>query len=340
MPGLSDKELVILTPTLEEFGLIDHPEIKERWQSALSTQEDQRTRNIAKNLKNRENAGVMEEAADKVVAKAVETATRDADVYIQFIIDISASMEGAIDLSKEALSMIVQGFPQERVHISAFNTMGYLLRPRHWSGKGIEHMLKAIQAGGGTSYSSGLAVFSANKVRIPEGADLILFCVGDEAGESGEKLRPVRGSMRLQAQRDCSHSERRKWLDSRIDGSRRGGRSRSTVCGNVGGTVHRRLPGPENAQSTAGIPALPVGGTSVASRENSTDTIADKALLITIQQQPFGAAEASVSAASNFFTVESRSGGKRERVSVESIRQSRSFRIYRHSFPDRLRQVA
>ncbi|MDF1813060.1 MAG: hypothetical protein P1V20_12630 [Verrucomicrobiales bacterium] len=188
MPRLSDKELVILTPTFEEFGLLDHPEIKERWQSALSTQEDQRSRHIAKNLKNRENAAEMEQAADKVVAKAVESATREADIHIQFIIDISASMEGAIDLSKEALSMIAQGFPQDRVHISAFNTVGYLLRPRHWSGKGIDHMLQSVQAGGGTNYSSGLAVFRANRVRVPDNADLILFCVGDEAGESGENF--------------------------------------------------------------------------------------------------------------------------------------------------------
>ena len=188
MPRLSDKELVILTPTLEEFGLLDHSEIKARWQKALSTQEDQRSRNIAKNLKNRENATVMEQAADKAVAKVVENATREADIHIQFIIDISASMDGAIDLSKEALSMIVQGFPQDKVHISAFNTIGYLLKARHWSGKGIEHMLKSVQAGGGTSYSSGLAVFSANRVRIPKDADLILFCVGDEAGESGENF--------------------------------------------------------------------------------------------------------------------------------------------------------
>ena len=188
MDRLSDKELVILTPTLEEFGLLDHPEIKQRWQGALRSQEDQRARHIARNLKNRENAAEMEQAADEVVAKVVETATRDADVYIQFLIDISASMEDAIQLSKEALSMIVQGFPQERVHVAAFNTMGYLLRPRHWSGKGIDHMLKAVQAGGGTSYSSGLAAFSANRVRIPDEADLILFCVGDEAGESGENF--------------------------------------------------------------------------------------------------------------------------------------------------------
>ena len=49
-------------------------------------------------------------------------------------------------------------------------------------------MLGGIQAGGGTVYHVGVAVFQMNGVRIPEDADLILFAVGDEAGESGEEF--------------------------------------------------------------------------------------------------------------------------------------------------------
>ena len=191
---LSDKDLVILTPTLEELGLLQHPEIKARWAKAIQAQEDQRARNIAKNLRNRETAQQLSDAADAAVTNTVAEATRDADVHIMFVIDVSASMQGAIDLSKEALSMIVQGFPASKLHISCFNTVGQVLRPRHYSAAGIKHMLAGIGAGGGTLYSMGVAAFKVNGVRIPEGADLVIFAVGDEAGETGEEFaRNVRG---------------------------------------------------------------------------------------------------------------------------------------------------
>jgi hypothetical protein len=182
----SDKDFAILTPTLEELGLLDHAVIRDRWSDALSRQEDQRTRNIAKNVRKRDLAEQLEQAADAAMTRAVEEATKEADIHIMFLIDISASMQGAIELSKEVLSMIVQGFPQEKLHISCFNTVGYLMKPRHYSAKGIRHMLKAVAAGGGTIHSSGVAAFNVNGVRIPDGADLIVFAVGDEAGESGE----------------------------------------------------------------------------------------------------------------------------------------------------------
>jgi len=180
----SDKDLTILTPTLEELGLLKHEPIKQRWQEAIQ-QEDQRARNIAKNLRDRELAGKLEASADAAVTKAVAEATKEADIHIMFIIDTSGSMQGAIETSKEALSMIVQGFPPEKLHIASFNTVGTLLKPRHYSAAGIQHMLKSIGASGGTIYSSGARVFHDNGVRIPENAELILFAVGDEAGEEG-----------------------------------------------------------------------------------------------------------------------------------------------------------
>jgi hypothetical protein len=182
----SDKDLTILTPTLEELGLLKHEQIKQRWQEAINKQEDQRARNIAKNLRDRELAGKLEASADATVTKAVAEATKDADIHIMFIIDVSGSMQGAIETSKEALSMIVQGFPPEKVHISSFNTVGAVLRPRHWSSAGVQHMLKSIGASGGTIYSSGVRAFHDKGVRIPDGVELILVAVGDEAGEQGD----------------------------------------------------------------------------------------------------------------------------------------------------------
>src|SRR5262245_40591576 len=182
----SDKDLTILTPTLEELGLLKHEPIKQRWQKAIDSQEDQRTRNIAKNLRDRELAGKLEASADAAVTKAVTEATKEADIHIMFLIDTSGSMQGAIETSKEALSMIVQGFPPEKLHIASFNTVGTVLKPRHHSAAGIQHMLKSIGASGGTIYSSGVRVFHENGVKIPAGAELILFAVGDEAGEAGD----------------------------------------------------------------------------------------------------------------------------------------------------------
>lgn len=184
----SDKDFAILTPTLEEFGLLDHAEIRARWSDALARLEDQRSRNIAKNVKRRELAERLDQAADDAVRRAVSEATGEADVHIMFLVDISASMEGAIAQSKAVLSNIVQGFPQEKLHIACFNTMGYLMKPRHYSAKGIRHMFNSVMSSGGTSYSSGMAAFYANRVEIPAGADLIVFAVGDEAGETGTEF--------------------------------------------------------------------------------------------------------------------------------------------------------
>jgi len=49
-------------------------------------------------------------------------------------------------------------------------------------------MLKGIGASGGTIHSSAIDAFRDSGIRIPSEADLILFVVGDEAGEDGEIL--------------------------------------------------------------------------------------------------------------------------------------------------------
>ncbi|MBI2927971.1 MAG: VWA domain-containing protein [Verrucomicrobia bacterium] len=184
----SDKDLTILTPTLEELGLLKHEPIKARWQRAIRSQEDQRARNIAKNIRDRETAKELADAADAAVTRAVTEATKEADIQIMFLIDTSGSMQGAIETSKEALSMIVQGFPPEKLHIASFNTVGTVLKPRHHSAAGVQHMLKGISASGGTVYGSAIAALRDHGVRIPAEAKLIVFPVGDEAGESGDQF--------------------------------------------------------------------------------------------------------------------------------------------------------
>src|SRR5215217_5743498 len=82
LPSLSDRDLRLMTPTLEELGLMAEPEIRARWE------------------------------------KAVAEARNEADVRVMFLIDKSGSMEGAIEQSKEALTRILAGFPMDKLHIA------------------------------------------------------------------------------------------------------------------------------------------------------------------------------------------------------------------------------
>ncbi|NUO53792.1 MAG: VWA domain-containing protein [Polyangiaceae bacterium] len=183
LPSLSDRDLRVMTPTLEELGLLADADIYARWDEAIKASTDQRSLNVAKNVKSAALKEKLEEAADVAVKKAVE-ATAD-DVHVMFLIDKSGSMQGAIEQSKEALTRIVAGFPMERVHIASFDTMGTVLRPKASSRAAIEHMLAGIKAGGGTMHAAGARALHASGVRIPAGHRLLVVVVGDEAGEPG-----------------------------------------------------------------------------------------------------------------------------------------------------------
>ena len=72
-----------------------------------------------------------------------------------FLIDKSGSMEGAIEKSKEALAKILAGFPLEKLHVAAFDTMGTVLKPKAATRAAVQHMLAPIKAGGGTIHGAG-----------------------------------------------------------------------------------------------------------------------------------------------------------------------------------------
>jgi hypothetical protein len=154
IPSLSDRELRILTPTLESLGLFADDGIRARWEKAVRSATDQRALNVAKNVRTQEIRESLEAAADHAARRAVEEATRDQDVRVMFLIDKSGSMEGAIEQSKEALSRILAGFPLDKVHIATFDTMGTVLRPKAASRAAVQHMLSGIAAGGGTQHSA------------------------------------------------------------------------------------------------------------------------------------------------------------------------------------------
>jgi len=185
LPSLSDADLRILTPTLESLGLLADPDVRTRWEHALQSATDQRALNIARRVQGRELRERLEEAADAAARRAVAEAVADEELEVMFLVDTSGSMEGAIEASKEALSRILAGFTPERLHVAVFNTVGKVVRPKAPTRAGVQHMLKDVKAGGGTTYFAALQAFSREGIAIPPDRKLILIAVGDEAGEQG-----------------------------------------------------------------------------------------------------------------------------------------------------------
>jgi hypothetical protein len=195
LPTLSDRDLRQLTPTLEELGLLQVPEIRARWEKAIETATDQRGLNIAKNVRDKGLKEKLADSADNAVKKVVAAASKDIDVRVMFLVDKSGSMQGAIESSKTALGKILAGFPLDRVHIAVFDTMGQVLRPKAASSMAVKHMLDPIKAEGGTIHGAAVQALYRDGLRIPTGAKLIVIVVGDDAGESGATFAGTFGSL-------------------------------------------------------------------------------------------------------------------------------------------------
>ncbi|MCY1043840.1 VWA domain-containing protein [Corallococcus sp. bb12-1] len=188
LPSLSDRDLRLMTPTLEELGLLEEPGVKARWERAVSRATDQRSLNIAKNVRGEGLRRKLEEASDNAARHAVAQATADMDVRVMFLIDKSGSMEGAIEQSKEALSRILAGFPMDKLHVAAFDTMGTVLKPKAANRTAVQHMLADMKASGGTVHGAAVHALHRAGVRIPAEAKLVVMVVGDEAGEAGDQF--------------------------------------------------------------------------------------------------------------------------------------------------------
>jgi uncharacterized protein (UPF0297 family) len=174
--SFSNKDLVIATPTLEEVGLLQVQDIRDRWQKAVKESEDMRSANIARNVKTKEVKETLQEGADSALKKAVEVVMRNMRVYV--IVDISGSMEGAIEAAKTHLAKFVQGFPPDKLHVSVFNTSGREITIKHASAAGVTNAFRGIAAGGGTDYGAGVRVLEGYKPKPDE--DVIFIFVGDE----------------------------------------------------------------------------------------------------------------------------------------------------------------
>jgi hypothetical protein len=174
--SLSDKDLIILTPTIEDLGLFKVQEIKERHASALAKADDMRAANIARNVRSKDLKEEMEAGADKAAQKAVEEVLRGLRVY--FMVDVSGSMDGALEAAKPLIAKFLQSIPADQVHVAVFNTAGREVTIKHASTKGVEAAFRGIRAGGGTDYGSGVYVLSKHKLQKDE--DALFIFVGDE----------------------------------------------------------------------------------------------------------------------------------------------------------------
>jgi hypothetical protein len=194
---LSDKDLVIATPTLEELGLLEVPEVKTAWEAACKQATDARAANIAKNIRAKETREKLEQVADEAVKQVVAQVLKGIRLYV--VVDISGSMEGAIAAAKEYLPKFIQAFlpaggkSMENcpVHVAVFNTAGREVTIKHPSEAGVTQAFQGIAAMGGTSYGAGLMALQGHKPKPDEDA-LIVF-VGDEE-QHGDFVTHVQAS--------------------------------------------------------------------------------------------------------------------------------------------------
>lgn len=182
--SVSDKDLLLLTPTLEMLGILTVEPFASKWKAATQKAEDQRATNIARNVKTQVAKDGLQEATDVATAKAFEKATRGLRVYC--MVDKSASMENAIDRAIKYLTRFLGGFPLDRLHVAVFNTEGAEVAIKAPKAAAVTHAFAGHRAGGGTVHASGVQVLAKHKP-LPEEDVLFLF-VGDQAGEPGLQL--------------------------------------------------------------------------------------------------------------------------------------------------------
>ncbi len=211
---VSQKDLVILSPTLEELGLLQVQAIRDVWQAALGQAEDVRAANVAVRVRSKQARAALENAAGEVVKKAAAEVVRGLRVY--FMVDISGSMQSSIEKAKGHISRFLYGFPAEQLHVAVFNTQGRAITLKHASAAGVVNAFRGIQAGGGTDYGAGVRALQDQKPGASE--DALFIFVGDEQAASFEKaveasgLRPlafglvkVSGGENDRAVRDTAH---------------------------------------------------------------------------------------------------------------------------------------
>jgi hypothetical protein len=178
--SFSDKDLIIATPTLEELGLLEVQDVRERWERAIKAAEDMRATNIALRVKSKATQEKLQEAADNAVKSAVAEVVKGLRIYV--IVDISGSMQNAITQAKAHIAKFLQAFPADQLHVSVFSTSGREVEIKHASAAGVENAFRGITAGGGTLHSQGVRVLAKHKPKADE--DALFIFVGDEEEHS------------------------------------------------------------------------------------------------------------------------------------------------------------
>lgn len=179
--ALSDKDLIIATPTLEELGMLELPFIKTRWEKATAkATDDMRAANIARNVRSKVVKEALVKAADTALQKIVEEVTRGMRVYV--VVDISGSMSTEIEEAKKLMSKFVQAFPLDRLHACVFNTIGRIVDIKAPTAGAVTQAFSKFSGSGGTTHASGVLAFAGHKPKDDE--DALFIFVGDE-GEDG-----------------------------------------------------------------------------------------------------------------------------------------------------------
>jgi hypothetical protein len=182
---LSDQDLIIMTPTLEELDLLKDPVVERKWKAAIEKAENQRAENIAKNVRSQKAKEGLEKAVDTAAAKAVEEVVRDLRVYV--MVDKSGSMQNAIDQAKEYLARFVGAFPLDKLHVCVFNTVGREVTINSPTRAAVAQAFRGHSAGGGTSYACAVSCLT-NKYKPAENEDALFIFVGDEQDHNVRNL--------------------------------------------------------------------------------------------------------------------------------------------------------
>lgn len=184
--GISNRELILLTPLLEDLGLVggtvkptDNP-VCARWTEALAQADDQRARNVAKNARTDATREQLESAADTALTRTVERLMTH--LHLRVIVDVSGSMHGSVPAAVEWTTRFLGGIPLTRMQVAVFNSWGRRMNIPHPSRAGVEAAFRGVSAGGGTTHAAGLATLD----RPTE--DWILVIIGDQ--EEAGSLAP------------------------------------------------------------------------------------------------------------------------------------------------------
>ena len=181
---LSDQDLVILTPTLEDLGLLAVDSVKNRHAAALAKATNQRAANVARRVRKVETAEILNKAADDATKKALEEVTKNLRVY--FFVDVSGSMNISIERAKGYLKKLLAGFDLDRLHVAVFNTVGRVVELKSTSAAAVDLAFRGISAGGGTVHEQ--AVKAVSRLMPKEDEDVLFIWVGDEGQYTSASL--------------------------------------------------------------------------------------------------------------------------------------------------------